>query len=70
MGLKPTCREIHQLTSEGLDRELSMVERARVRVHLLVCDGCSAFHAQMQLLRRAMRQMQISKPDDKEGGQS
>ncbi|MDL2356247.1 MAG: zf-HC2 domain-containing protein [Pseudomonadota bacterium] len=55
-GWKPTCREVHRLVSEGMDRELSLLERGRVRVHLLVCSACTRFNAQMDLLRRAMRQ--------------
>lgn len=55
-GWKPTCREVHRLVSEGLDRELSLVERSRMRLHLLVCKACNRFHGQMDLLRRAMRQ--------------
>ncbi|RZI43401.1 zf-HC2 domain-containing protein [Herbaspirillum sp. HC18] len=54
MSLKPTCKEVHRLTSEGLDRELNIVERARVRMHLLVCNACRTFTGQMDLLRKAM----------------
>ncbi|HZX28213.1 MAG TPA: zf-HC2 domain-containing protein [Telluria sp.] len=54
-GLKPTCREVHRLVSEGMDRELSVVERTRVRLHLLVCVACTRFSGQMDLLRRALR---------------
>ncbi len=57
MGLKPTCKEVHRLTSEGLDRELTLVERLRVRLHLAVCEACTNFAGQMQLIRRAMRKM-------------
>lgn len=57
MGLKPTCKEVHRLTSEGLDRELSMIERARVQMHLLVCIACRNFTDQMELIRRAMRRL-------------
>ena len=62
MGLKPTCREVHRLTSEQLDRELTLIERARIRLHLLVCEACRNFGGQMDLIRRAMRQFLI--PDD------
>jgi hypothetical protein len=55
-GWKPTCREVHQLVSEGMDRRLSLVERTRLRLHLLVCTACTRFNGQMELLRRAMRQ--------------
>jgi len=57
MGFKATCKEVHRLTSEGLDRELSLIERARMRMHLLVCGACRNFTGQMHLIRRAMRQM-------------
>ena len=53
--LKPTCREVHQLVSERMDRELSLVERTRVGSHLMVCTACTRFKDQMALLRRAMR---------------
>ena len=53
-GLKPTCREVHRLVSEGMDRDLSIVEKARLRLHLLACDACTRFSGQMALLRRAM----------------
>ena len=54
-GLKPTCREVHRLVSEGMDRELTLVERARMRLHLMVCRACTRFNGQMRLLRGAMR---------------
>lgn len=54
-GLKPTCREVHRLVSEGLDRDLSFIERSRMRLHLMVCDACTRFNGQMSLLRKAMR---------------
>jgi hypothetical protein len=57
MGLMPTCREIHQLVSEGMDRKLTRSERMRMRVHLFVCDACTRFDAQMLLLRSAMRRL-------------
>lgn len=65
MGFKPTCKEIHRLTSEGLDRELSLIERMRIRAHLLVCDACSNFTDQMQLIRRAMRRLGGSDQEQK-----
>ena len=57
MSLKPTCKEVHRLTSEGLDRELTVVERARVQMHLLVCNACRNFTDQMTLIRKAMRKL-------------
>ncbi|MBB3117217.1 zf-HC2 domain-containing protein [Pseudoduganella violacea] len=62
-GLKPTCREVHRLVSEGMDRQLSLVERIRLRLHLSVCDACTRFSGQMSLLRQAMRRFPF---DDEE----
>lgn len=57
MELKPVCREVHRLTSEGLDRGLSTLDHARMRVHFLVCAVCRNFAGQMPLIRRATRQL-------------
>ncbi len=64
MGLKPTCREVHRLTSEGLDRPLTRMERARVWIHLKACSACTNFTSQMKLIRTAMRHLTIPEGDD------
>ncbi len=55
--LMPTCHEVHQLTMQGLDRELGWVQRLRVRSHLTICDACTRFAGQMRLMRAAMRHL-------------
>ncbi|HYD81169.1 MAG TPA: zf-HC2 domain-containing protein [Paucimonas sp.] len=60
MSLKPTCKEVHRLVSEGLDRDLSLIERARMQMHFLVCQACQNFNGQMKLLRQAMRNFRIA----------
>ena len=52
-----TCREVSRLVSQGLDRRLSFAQRVRLRVHLAVCDGCTNFSRQMQLLRKAVQRL-------------
>ena len=63
-GLKPTCREVHRLVSEGMDRELNLVERTRMRLHLVVCKACTRFNGQMTLLRKAMHSFPPDSPPD------
>ena len=58
-GLMPTCKEAHRLTSEALDRELTLMERTRLRMHLLICIACTNMQGQMALMRKAMRQMPL-----------
>lgn len=54
MGI-PTCKEVHRLASEQLDRPLSLTEKLRMRAHLLACDACRTFNAQLAVMRKAMR---------------
>jgi len=49
-----SCKQVTRLVSQGLDRELGFVERVRLRVHLAICDGCTNFKKQMDILRRAV----------------
>lgn len=51
----PNCREASRLMSEGLDRELGTLERARLRLHLSMCDGCTNFRKQVTIMRDAVR---------------
>ncbi|MGZ3158156.1 MAG: zf-HC2 domain-containing protein [Burkholderiaceae bacterium] len=59
MGIKVTCKEVHQLISEELDRDLPLMDRVRVHLHLLACGACKNFDGQMRLLRRAMRRLTV-----------
>jgi hypothetical protein len=52
-----SCKDVSHLVSQGLDRRLGWWERARVRLHLAICDGCTNFKRQMDFLRRAVREL-------------
>jgi len=57
-----TCKEVTHLLSEGQDRKLTVAERVRMEMHLLICDGCSNFSRQMNFLRKACRRYVESLP--------
>ena len=52
-----SCKDVTRLVSQGLDRRLGLGERIAVRVHLLICDGCTNFTRQMKFLRRAVARL-------------
>jgi len=52
-----SCKEVTHLVSQGLDRRLSAGERLRMRLHFLICRGCTRFQQQMQFLRVAVRRL-------------
>ncbi|HVE51362.1 MAG TPA: zf-HC2 domain-containing protein [Casimicrobiaceae bacterium] len=49
------CRHATRLISQLQDRELRSWERARLRLHLAVCDACSRFEQQVAFMRDALR---------------
>jgi predicted anti-sigma-YlaC factor YlaD len=51
------CKEVSRLISSGLDEALPTPERARLRLHFVICETCRNVNEQMQFLRRAMRDM-------------
>ena len=67
MRLKPTCREVHRLVSEGLDRDLSVIERVRMRGHLLICTICRNFNHQMHFLHQAMSRLEVRDDHEAKG---
>jgi hypothetical protein len=52
-----SCKEVTHLVSQGLDRRLSPGERLRMRLHFLICRGCTRFQQQMHFLRVAVRRL-------------
>jgi predicted anti-sigma-YlaC factor YlaD len=57
MKLQLDCKEVSRLISEGLDETLPAPERARMRLHFVMCSTCRNVDEQMGFLRRAMRQL-------------
>ncbi len=57
MSILYSCKKAQQIISEGLDRELSLAERAHLKLHLSMCRSCTNFKGQMQTLRLAMKKM-------------
>ncbi len=51
------CIEATQRLSEAMDRELGLGEAIRLRGHLLICDACTQYKAQLAVLRMAARRM-------------
>lgn len=52
-----SCKEVSRLVSQGLDRKLGPWAWLRLRLHLAICDACSAFSRQMDFLRRAVQRL-------------
>lgn len=55
MYLIRTCKEVHRLVAESMDRDAAFAERVTLRLHLAICDRCRRFKRQMGFLREALR---------------
>jgi predicted anti-sigma-YlaC factor YlaD len=53
----PTCQEVSRLLSSGLDERLPVADRARLRLHLVMCQACRNVGEQMQFIRQAMKRL-------------
>ena len=43
-----TCIEVVEVVSDYLERSLGAEERVRLEAHLVICEGCDAYVAQMR----------------------
>jgi predicted anti-sigma-YlaC factor YlaD len=50
------CKEVTELCSQELERELGFGERFSLGTHLMMCSGCSNFRRQMSALRKIARE--------------
>ncbi len=50
-----SCRQASEMVSQSLDRQLGLIERWRLYVHLRLCQACRNFSGQMGFLRKAAR---------------
>ncbi|WP_210271780.1 zf-HC2 domain-containing protein [Peteryoungia desertarenae] len=57
------CEEVSRLASESLDRKLGRGEWLKMRLHLMICDGCNRFTRQMSMLRQVSKAY-ARQPDD------
>lgn len=55
-----SCKDASRLQSQAQDRRLTLAERFSLRLHLLICDNCRRFARQLQLIRKACRQVNAS----------
>ena len=49
------CKDATQLMSERYERTLSLRERLSLKMHLMMCSGCTQFSRQMAHLRAITR---------------
>lgn len=49
------CKQAAALMSQGMDKELGMMQKLSLRSHLMMCRGCRNFSKQIGFLRQGCR---------------
>ena len=57
MNKLKSCERATRLASDALDRRLSLLERLRLRLHLLMCRSCSNYSREIALLEQALEKL-------------
>lgn len=70
MKLQLTCQEVSRMISDGQDKDLPPNERARVRLHFVICEICRDVDEQMGFLRRAMSRLGRDQPPAEDSGET
>ena len=61
-----SCKEASKLSSRAMDEPLTPTERVLLRLHLMMCGGCSNFARQIEFLRRASSKLPEMLEKDKD----
>lgn len=59
---KLNCKEVSRILSDGLDRDMDAAQRARLRLHLVICETCRNVEQQLGFLRRALEKLGRDEP--------
>jgi len=52
-----TCKDASALLSQAQDRPLGLRERLVLKLHLLLCHGCTNFGRQLKLIRATVQRI-------------
>jgi len=63
-----TCKTVSRKVSAAMDEPITLADRLRVRMHLLMCPACRRFEQQMEILRVAIRSLWKEAPVEQQPG--
>ena len=53
--ITPRCTDVTGLVSESMDRTLPVLTRIKLRLHLMICEGCAQYRQQFLNIRQALQ---------------
>lgn len=58
-----TCKDASQLMSQSFDRRLGLMERAGLRLHLVICKSCQVAYRQLDFMHQLCQRI-AAEPTD------
>jgi hypothetical protein len=58
------CKKVSRLISDGQDKLMSPPDRARLRLHFVICQNCRDVEGQLNFLRAAMQRLGRNEPHE------
>ena len=52
----PSCPEVVRILSLGMDKDLSLMMRIKLRIHYLMCSFCERYMKQLKYIRQVSRE--------------
>ena len=52
----PTCPEVTRILSLGMEKQLSLMMRMKLRIHYLMCSFCQRYMKQLKYIRQVSRE--------------
>jgi hypothetical protein len=52
----PTCPEVIRILSLGMDKDLPLITRIKLRIHYLMCSFCERYAKQLKYMRTVARE--------------
>ena len=52
----PKCPEVTRILSQGMEKELPLITRIKLRIHFLMCSFCERYMKQLKYIRQVSRE--------------
>lgn len=59
-----SCKEVSRLISKSQEQKLKLMERAELKVHLMMCKHCRNFSKNVSTMRNALKGFASGKNED------
>jgi len=64
MHMKHSCRQVSQLVSDAHERPLSLAEKFRLRLHMIMCAPCKNYEKDIFLISGILKRFQTKGSDE------